>query len=159
MSAETVNGGPEPDLSPSREGSAIGAVLFFDGECGLCNGVVRILIRLDRTGRLHYAPLQGASAQAYLRTHGLPTEDFDSLIFVPDWSRRDRAEHLMRTDGVVGALRAVGGLSTPLAWIGILPRVWRDAAYAGVARVRYRVFGVWRPRPLGRSEWAARFLP
>jgi hypothetical protein len=53
MSAETVNGGPEPDLSPSREGSAIGAVLFFDGECGLCNGVVRILIRLDRTGRLH----------------------------------------------------------------------------------------------------------
>ena len=63
MSAETVNGGPEPDLSPSREGSAIGAVLFFDGECGLCNGVVRILIRLDRTGRLHYAPLQGASAK------------------------------------------------------------------------------------------------
>jgi hypothetical protein len=42
------------------------AVLFFDGECGLCNGLVRILIRLDRPGRLHYAPLQGPSAQAYL---------------------------------------------------------------------------------------------
>lgn len=137
----------------------MGPVLFFDGECGLCNGVVRILIRLDRRGRLHYAPLQGTSAQAYLRAHGLPTEDFDSLIFIPDWSQRDRGGHQLRTDGVVGALRSVGGLATPLAWMAVLPRAWRDAAYKEVARIRYRVFGVWRPRPLARPEWEARFLP
>jgi predicted DCC family thiol-disulfide oxidoreductase YuxK len=134
-------------------------VLFFDGECGLCNGLVRILIRLDRPGRLHYAPLQGPSAQAYLRAHGLPTEDFDSLIFVPDWSRRDRRAHQLRTDGVVAALRVVGGLATPLTWLAVVPRVWRDAAYKGVAGIRYRLFGVWRPRPLARPEWTARFLP
>ena len=159
MSAEAGNGEPGPDPGPPREGPAIGAVLFFDGECGLCNGLVRILIRLDGPGRLHYAPLQGLSAQAYLRAHGLPTEDFDSLILVPDWSRRDRGAHLLRTDGVVAALRVVGGLAAPLAWLAVVPRAWRDAAYKGVARIRYRLFGVWRPRPLARPEWAARFLP
>lgn len=140
-------------------GPASGPVLFFDGECGLCNRLVRLLIRLDRAGLLRFAPLQGPSAQAYLKAQGLPTEDFDSLIFVPDWARRDRPEYLVRTDGVVGALRAVGGVAGLLAVLGWIPRRWRDAAYKGVARIRYRVFGQWKPRPLARPEWAARFLP
>src|SRR4051812_37486572 len=46
-------------------------VLFFDGECGLCNRVVRLLLRLDTRGRLRFAPLQGPVAQDYLRAHGL----------------------------------------------------------------------------------------
>lgn len=151
---------PAPSsLSPVLPARAIGPVLFFDGECGLCNRLVRGLIRLDGAARLHYAPLQGPSAQAYLRSHGLPTEDFDSLIFVPDWAQRDRADYRLRTDGAVGALRAVGGIAGVLAWIAILPRGWRDAAYKGIARIRYRVFGPWKPRPLARPEWAARFLP
>ncbi|HEX2854590.1 MAG TPA: DCC1-like thiol-disulfide oxidoreductase family protein [Opitutaceae bacterium] len=135
-----------------------GPVLFFDGECGLCNRIVRILLRLDRHGRLRLAPLQGPNAQAYLAAHGLPREDFDSLIFVPDWARRDRAEFLVRTDGVIGALRAIGGACRVLAWGSVVPAGWRDAAYKLVARWRYRLFGVWRPKPLPRPEWTARFL-
>lgn len=135
-----------------------GPVLLFDGECGLCHRMVRLLLRLDRAGRLRYAPLQGSAAQAYLRSHGLPTEDFDSLVFVPDWARRDRREFLLRTDGVLAALRAVGGAGRALAVLRLVPRGWRDALYRGVARTRYRVFGPWRPRPLARPEWAARFL-
>lgn len=136
-----------------------GPVLFFDGECGLCNRVVRLMLRLDRRGVLRFAPLQGETAQAYLRRHGLPVEDFDSLIFVPDWSRRDRPEFLVRTDGALGALRAVGGTARLFTWLGIFPRSWRDAAYRLVARFRYRIWGEWKPRPLARPEWAARFLP
>lgn len=150
---------PDPNVLSAPPGLSSGPVLFFDGECGLCNRIVRGLIRLDGSGRLRYARLQGPSAQAYLRLHGLPTGDFDSLIFVPEWTRRDRPDHRVRTDGVVGALRAVGGLAGALAWIAVIPRGWRDAAYQGVARIRYRVFGPWRPRPLARPEWAARFLP
>lgn len=135
-----------------------GPVLLFDGACGLCQRVVRLLLRLDRRGRLRFAPLQGGAAQAYLRAHGLPTEDFDSLVFVPDWARRERAEFLVRTDGALAALRAVGGVGRVLAWGGVLPRVWRDAGYRWVARWRHRIFGGWRARPLARAEWAARFL-
>ena len=63
------------------------SVLFYDGQCGLCNRVVRLLLQTDRAGRLRFATLQSAPAQAYLRQQGLPTQDFDSLVFVPDWER------------------------------------------------------------------------
>jgi predicted DCC family thiol-disulfide oxidoreductase YuxK len=135
-------------------------VLFFDGECGLCNRTVRLLLRLDRQGRLHYAPLQGAAARDYLRAHGLPEVDFDTIIFVPDWHVRDRPEFLVRTAGVIAALRATrsGTARFLAALLAVFPGRMRDAGYRVVARWRYRIFGPWRPRPLARAEWAKRFF-
>jgi len=137
-----------------------GPVLFFDGECGLCQRIVRFLLRLDGRARLRFAPLQGPTAQEYLRRHGLPTEDFDTLIFVPDWSRRDRPEHLVRTAGVIAALRATGSRAARAiaAIVGVFPAAFRDAGYRLVGRWRYRLFGPWKPRPLPRPEWSSRFL-
>jgi predicted DCC family thiol-disulfide oxidoreductase YuxK len=136
-----------------------GPVLFYDGECGLCNRTVRFLLRLDRRGALRFAPLQGPAAQAYLRSHGLPADDFETLVFVPDWARRDRPEFLLRTDGVVGALRACGSTAADvLAWMRVVPRGLRDAGYRFVARTRYRLFGKWDTAcPLPRPEWRGRF--
>ena len=116
-----------------------GPVLLYDGECGLCNRVVRRLLALDRVGKLRFAPLQGPSAQAYLRAHGLPTADFSTLVLVPDWPT-NTAGPLLRTDGVIAALRAVGrpGWASLLA---VFPRFLRDAVYGVIARNRYRWFG------------------
>src|SRR4051812_44755338 len=114
-----------------------GPVLLFDGDCGLCNRVVRLLLHLDREGKLRFAPLQGALAQAYLRSHRLPERDFDSLVFVPDWAHRDRPEYRRRTDGVVAALRQLRPFGTLLALpLQALPRAWCDALYRWVAAVR-----------------------
>ena len=89
-----------------------------------------------------------------MREHALPTENFETLVFVPEWTRRHEASHLLRTAGVIGALRAVGGvLPRALASIiAIFPRRLRDAGYRMVGRWRYRVFGPWRPRPLARRS-------
>ena len=124
-----------------------GPVLLFDGECGLCQRIVRRLLRVDREGRLRFAPLQGAAAQAFLRGRGLATADFDTLIFVPEWGTRLQAAYLVRTDGVIAALGATGRrpARAAAAVLALLPRGLRDAGYRGVARWRYRVFGVWRP--------------
>lgn len=137
-----------------------GPVLFFDGECGLCHRLVRFLLRIDREGRLRFAPLQGPTAQAYLRRHGLPTEDFDTLIYVPDWSRREQPEYLFRTNGVIAAHRAIGGaLARTLSdVVALFPAKVRDAGYRVIGHWRYRIFGPWRPRPLARPEWAERFF-
>lgn len=136
-----------------------GPVLLYDGECGLCNRVVRLLLRLDRGERLHFARLQSPAGQAYLRDHGLPTTDFDSLVFVPDWAQPERSDFLLRTDGVIAALRVCEGLSPELAAVlAVFPAAWRDAGYRLVARWRYRIFGAWKPRPLPRPERATRFI-
>lgn len=136
-----------------------GPVLFFDGDCGLCQRLVRLLLRLDRRGLLRFAPLQGPTAQAYLRMHGLPADDFESLIFVPAWARRRERAYLQRTDGAAAALRACGGVARGLACFSLLPQSWRDRGYRLVARWRHRIFGPWRDWPLARSEWAERFWP
>jgi len=141
----------------ANSATATGPVLLFDGECGLCNRSVRLLLRLDRDARLRFAPLQSPAAQAYLRAQGLPTEDFDSLVFVSDWAAAPAP--LLRTDGVLAALRLCPGAGRALAAaLGVFPAGWRDRAYKLVARWRYRIWGEWRPRPLARPEWAERFF-
>ncbi|MSU23942.1 MAG: DUF393 domain-containing protein [Opitutus sp.] len=144
-------------MTPAHNSSAPGPVLLFDGECGLCHRVVRWLLRLDRRGVLRFAPLQGPAAQEFLRTQGLPTDDFDSLVWVPDWSRREGKNFALRTDGVIAALRAVGA-TRRAAGLALWPHAWRDAGYRLVARWRNRAFGPWNAGPLPRPEWAARFL-
>ncbi|MEY4815311.1 MAG: hypothetical protein RLZZ162_2384 [Verrucomicrobiota bacterium] len=149
----------DSSMSASLERFSSGPVLLFDGECGLCNRIVRILLRIDRGGRLRFSPLQGPAAQGFLRANGLPTEDFDSLVFVPEWGRREGNVFLLRTDGVIGALRALGGAAGILARVlAVFPSGWRDAGYRWVARYRYRIFGEWQARALARPEWGARFL-
>jgi predicted DCC family thiol-disulfide oxidoreductase YuxK len=145
--------------APVKSPGAPNPVLLFDGECGLCNRVVRLLLRLDRGARLRFAPLQGPPAQGFLRAHNLPVSGFDSFVLVPDWSRPGSPEFLLRTDALIEVLRACGGAGRLLGGaLRLLPARSRDAAYRVVARWRYRVFGVWRPRPLARPEWAARFV-
>jgi predicted DCC family thiol-disulfide oxidoreductase YuxK len=136
-----------------------GPVLLYDGECGLCQRVVRLLLRLDRCGRLRFAPLQGPLAQSYLQQHGLPAADFESMILVPDWARRDAAGHLRQTDAAIVALREVGGIGRVVAaFLRMVPGTWRDACYRLVARWRRRLFGAARVGALARPEWSGRFL-
>jgi predicted DCC family thiol-disulfide oxidoreductase YuxK len=149
-----------PDPASSIAAPPTRPVLFYDGECGLCNRLVRLLLRLDRRARLSFAPLQSEPAQGFLRAHGLPAIDFESIVYVPDWKRREQPEYLMRSAGVIAALRAIGNPATRIlaGLLGIFPAAIRDAGYRLVGRWRYRLFGPWRPRPLARPEWAERFL-
>jgi predicted DCC family thiol-disulfide oxidoreductase YuxK len=134
-------------------------VMLFDGECGLCQRLVRVLLGLDRRGRLRFAPLQGPAAQGYLRQHGLPATDFESMILVPDWARRDATPPLRQTDAAIAALREVGGIGRVAAAIfRMVPGVGRDAGYRLVARWRRRFFGAARAGALARPEWSGRFL-
>ena len=133
-------------------------VLLFDGECGLCQSLVRAMLRHDRLGRLCFAPLQGNTGQAFLRSHGLSTTDFDSLVFVADLTRQDTAFY-QRSTGALAALRELGGGGRVLArLLAIVPAAWRDAGYRLVARLRYRLFGGLRPAPPLNPEWAGRIL-
>lgn len=147
MSAQTNT---EPRFRP---------VLLYDGECGLCNRIVRMLLQADKAGCLHYAPLQSPPAQDYLRAQGLPTTDLDSLVFVPDWNRPASGACRLRTDGALAACVVVGGgVGRMAGGLRYLPAFLRDGAYKLVARSRYALFGEYRPGPLPEPEWGQRFL-
>ena len=135
----------------AREVSAdppTGPVLLFDGECGLCNRVVRLAAALDREGKLRFAPLQGPSAQAYLRAHGLPTADFEHAgvragLAAP---RTPGASCCART----GDRGAAGGGPGAGRWLPAL--VARFGCKRGATRSS-------APGAFPLPEWAARWRP
>lgn len=134
-----------------------GPVLLFDGECGLCTALAGWALRRGRGAGLCVAPLQGVAGQTLLRALDLPTEDFDTLVFVADRAYPENG-HALRSDGALAVLSAAGGGWRALAGVlRVIPRGWRDAAYRGVARVRKRLFG--GPRPIRTAgEDAVRLL-
>lgn len=133
-------------------------MLLYDGQCGLCNGVVRLMLRHDPGARMHFAPLQSLPGQDFLRSQGLPTDDFDSLVFVPDWNAQVPGGYLMRTDGALAAFGELGGGWGSLARLRVIPRFLRDPVYRCVAGIRYAVFGAYKPAPLPDPAWEKRFL-
>jgi len=133
-------------------------VLLYDGECSLCNGVVRFMLRHDANGRVRFAPLQSSPGQDFLRTQGLPTDSFDSLVFVPDWGNQARGAYLLRTSGALAAFAELDRPWRAVSWLRLVPAFLRDPVYKLISRTRTALFGKYHPRPLSDPAWEKRFL-
>ena len=135
-----------------------GPILFYDGVCGLCNSLVKFLLRRDKEGRLRYASLQSDFASKVLRRHGFDPKDLDTLHVVENYDQPDE-RLLQRSDAVLRAGRELGGLWGLLAaFAKIIPRALRDIAYRFVAQNRYRVFGRYETCMLPDPNQRSRFL-
>ena len=133
-------------------------LVLFDGVCGLCDRTVRFLLRRDRHGHLLFAPLQGETAATALARHGI-SEEVRSLVFLTGWGSPEEAAHV-RSAGALRALAALGGFWRFLAaFLRLVPRTLRDAAYDFIARRRYRWFGRFDRCRLPPANERERFLP
>lgn len=126
--------------------------ILFDGHCALCSSFVQTLLKLDKRGVLHFAPLQSAFAKTHLANAGLNAEKLDTVVFV------DEGKTYVKSEAVFAVMRRLGGAYRVLGVLRVLPKGLRDYLYDRVAQYRYRVFGqheaCWLPRP----EWRGRFL-
>lgn len=126
-------------------------VVFFDGECGICNHTVQFLIKRDRAQRLRFAPLQGETASARLGAEA--ASRLDTLYF------SDEAGTFSRSSA---ALRIAGYLPWPWAlargfWV--IPKFIRDFIYDAVAKRRHLLAGRHATCGLLSAEQRGLFLP
>jgi predicted DCC family thiol-disulfide oxidoreductase YuxK len=113
-------------------------VVFFDGYCGLCNHFVDFLIARDRNRVLRYAPLQSPLFEEITRRFP-EVAGKDTLV---TYQRRGGKEHVfLFSDASLTALAALPGAWAWLRWLRVFPLALRNAVYAFVARVRYRILG------------------
>lgn len=126
----------DPAWIPARE-PAETETLFYDGTCALCHGAVRFALAEDRApGGLRFAPLQGEAFREQIPA-GIRTTLPDSLVVLTRGG-----VVLSKSGAVLHLLAKMGGLWRLIAHIArVVPAPIRDAAYDGVARIRYRVFG------------------
>jgi predicted DCC family thiol-disulfide oxidoreductase YuxK len=113
------------------------ALILFDGECGLCSGVVRFVAARDPARRFRFASLQGEAGRRECARLGvrLPAGAPDSIVLTTD------RHAWIRSDAVIEIARRL-----PWPWRGALvlravPESLRDGAYRWVARHRFRWFG------------------
>ncbi len=138
---------------PSVDGRHI---VLYDGDCGMCDRTVQLLLTRDRAGVLSYAPLQGATAAAVRERLGIP-DDLDSLLFIRDAG--DANERLLiRSSGVLAILDVLGGIWRLVSWLRVVPRPLRDALYAFIAKRRTVWFGRLDSCRVPEPDVRARFL-
>jgi len=130
------------------------AVAVMDGTCALCAFGAKMVHRLDRSGTIRIAPIQGTAGRAFMLAHGLDPLDPDSWLFIEEDGTVSRdLEALIRLG------RRNGGFGWLLVWLKVFPKPARDWMYARVARNRYAMFGRADLCALPDAALRARLLP
>lgn len=108
-------------------------ILFFDGVCHLCNGLVDFALPKFKEGEIYFAPLQGPTAQGFLSHQDL---GLDYVVYF-----RDGTTH-RKSLAIAHLLCDMGGIYyIPGIMLHILPCFISDSIYRLVAKYRYRIFG------------------
>jgi predicted DCC family thiol-disulfide oxidoreductase YuxK len=128
-------------------------VLFYDGVCAMCNGIVKGMLRVDKEHVFHFAPLQGETAE--LARELLP--DFPSELETVVYVRQ--GEVFLRSRAAALAMQQMPYPAKALSWFRFLPAWLTDFFYGIVARTRYRVFGKYDHCPVPPEDVRPRFLP
>jgi predicted DCC family thiol-disulfide oxidoreductase YuxK len=127
-------------------------ILLFDGVCNLCNGAVNFIIDRDKKGVIKFASLQSDFGQALLQKYHLPTQTFNSLVFV------HKNHAYQKSTGVLLLAKELGGIYQLAVLLLIVPRFIRDFVYDQVAQNRYKWFGKSDSCRMPTPELKARFL-
>lgn len=113
-------------------------LVFYDGECGLCDRVVQLLIKFDRQEQFAFAPLKGSTAALYLQDLPEDLKNIDSLILIENYAINPKI--YTQSGAVFRIFWLLGGVGLLIGWLSFLPSVLFDWFYRWIARNRYRFF-------------------
>lgn len=130
-------------------------ILFFDGVCHLCNGLVDFLIKRISSGQrakvLKFAPLQGETAKKILSPEAIG--ELNTVVFYQNG-------HVFRKSQAI--LRCMSLLKFPYNLITVfrfIPRQISDLVYNLIAKNRYKWFGKSEVCRLPTAQERQHFLP
>lgn len=107
-------------------------IIFFDGDCLVCNRFVQILLRIDHRKKFLFSSLQSELAKTALTD--IP-KNIDSIVYLSPTGSYIKSEAVLKICKQLGFPYATCYL------FKILPLKWRDALYDYFAKNRYQWFG------------------
>lgn len=114
-------------------------LIFYDGDCPLCNRAIRVILKFDRKRQFFFAPLQGKTAKASLKGSSLIEPPFDSLVLLQDW-QSSKMRLLTHAKATLRIAWHLGGRFSLLGLLSFLPSTLFDLCYKMVAKRRYHLF-------------------
>lgn len=129
-------------------------LIFYDGECPLCNRAILFLLAVDKRRIFYFAPLGGVTAQEKLAHFRLERPDLDTLVLLQDY-QTEKERVLIEGRGALRILWLLGGKYRLVGWLSFLPSLLFDLIYRLISRYRYRLFS--KKGPIDNDP--SRFLP
>lgn len=112
-----------------------GPILFYDGECGFCNGSVRFVLRHEAMPIMRFSPLQGVTAAKMLPQSGLP-ENLNSGSIV----LFETGKFYIRSRAAARTMQHMGGPWKAVAFLlRLIPAPLADVGYRIIAKIRYHL--------------------
>ena len=127
--------GAGTNLPDARAQGLVPLIVIFDGDCLFCQRSVRFIHRHDATDLFRFAARQSRAGSRLLEQAGIGLAP-NSMVLI------DEAGTWLRSDAVLRIAARLGPPWSTAALLLHVPRVVRDAAYAVVAAIRYRLSGL-----------------
>lgn len=109
-------------------------IVFFDGECGVCNFWVQWILERDKNDQFMFASLQSDFGQKFLSERGLKTTDFSTMYL---WN--PNKYYLVKSRAVLQIANLLGGIYK-LSGVGkLIPKSLSDQIYDLVSRNRMKL--------------------
>jgi len=129
------------------------SILFYDGVCVLCDGLIRFLIRVDKKNKLLFSALQTEQSERVLKPFGLEPKNLESIVLLHE------NEVFVKSRAVIKMLQLLPCNLLSFMLIGkILPGFINDLIYNTVAKVRYSIFGTRESCRIPSPHEQSRFL-
>ena len=116
-------------------------LVFYDGECGLCDHIVQFLLRVDKEEVFVFAPLQGKTAEKFLAGLPLDYKQADSIILIENYQLSDPEVYVL-SKAVFRICWLLGGVWALIGALSFLPSFLFDWGYRLVAKNRHRFFPI-----------------
>lgn len=114
-------------------------LVFYDGDCGLCDHVVQFLLKHDKEQKFLFAPLQGITAANSLQELPPKYKTLDTLILLENYATPQQKSYVLGR-GAFRILWLLGGTWKLIGWISFLPSFLYDWGYRLIARNRRYLF-------------------
>lgn len=125
-------------------------IVFFDGDCGVCNFWVQWILKRDKKDQFMFASLQSDFGQKFLSERGLNTQVFNTMYL---W--KPKQYYLEKSKAVLQIANLLGGIYK-FSWVGrIIPGFLSDKVYDMISRNRMKLANqkCYLPTPSERAKF------
>lgn len=110
-------------------------IVLFDGNCKLCNNVVKFISKNDSRKIFCFIPLDSERATEFLNRYNKENVNKGSVLLIQD------EKIYTKSNAVLKILKCLDGLWPLLYVFIIIPGFVRDPVYDIIAKYRYKWFG------------------
>lgn len=123
-------------------------IVFLDGKCLICNGIIKYIYRLDRKKRIKFCHLQDQKALKYLEQDFV--KSLSTVVFYQD------GQISTKSDAAINVMVMLG--HSYFRVFRYIPRFIRDGIYNFISKNRYVIGEELDICPIPDKDLAERFL-